>query len=110
MKRWKTAVLATSFAAMDDGWRPGGTLGRDNMPATTGRRFTMKIRTALAATTAILLAGVASAETMKIGITQNNVGVDSYQTTYEKAFIAECRLYKRTIIIVRRRQQQQLRR
>jgi ribose transport system substrate-binding protein len=23
-----------------------------------------------------------------IGITQNNVGVDSYQTTYEKAFIA----------------------
>ena len=24
----------------------------------------------------------------KIGITQNNVGVDSYQTTYEKAFIA----------------------
>ncbi|NVK00930.1 MAG: sugar ABC transporter substrate-binding protein [Oceanospirillaceae bacterium] len=25
---------------------------------------------------------------MKIGITQNNVGVDSYQTTYEKAFIA----------------------
>ena len=25
---------------------------------------------------------------MKIGITQNNVGVDSYQTTYERAFIA----------------------
>lgn len=40
-----------------------------------------------------LLAGtafatVAAAETYKIGITQNNVGVDSYQTTYEKAFIA----------------------
>jgi ribose transport system substrate-binding protein len=32
-------------------------------------------------------AGAASAETMRIGITQNNVGVDSYQTTYEKAFI-----------------------
>src|SRR6056297_1405032 len=27
-------------------------------------------------------------DTMTIGITQNNVGVDSYQTTYEKAFIA----------------------
>jgi ribose transport system substrate-binding protein len=31
---------------------------------------------------------MASAETMRIGITQNNVGVDSYQTTYEQAFIA----------------------
>ncbi len=34
------------------------------------------------------LAGAAAADTWKIGITQNNVGVDSYQTTYEKAFIA----------------------
>ncbi|MCK5745090.1 MAG: sugar ABC transporter substrate-binding protein, partial [Oricola sp.] len=33
------------------------------------------------------MAGAVSAEPMKIGITQNNVGVDSYQTTYEKAFI-----------------------
>jgi ribose transport system substrate-binding protein len=52
----------------------------------------MKFRNTLAATTAIAmlaLSGAASAETMKIGITQNNVGVDSYQTTYEKAFIAE---------------------
>ncbi len=49
----------------------------------------MKLRTILATTSAALaLAGAASAETMKIGITQNNVGVDSYQTTYEKAFIA----------------------
>ncbi len=48
----------------------------------------MNIRTMLSASTAILLAGAASADTMKIGITQNNVGVDSYQTTYEKAFIA----------------------
>jgi len=49
----------------------------------------MKLRFALAATTAMAaLAGTASAETMKIGITQNNVGVDSYQTTYEQAFIA----------------------
>ncbi|MGA9411653.1 MAG: sugar ABC transporter substrate-binding protein [Roseobacter sp.] len=51
----------------------------------------MKIRKMLAATTAtaaMTVAGVAAAETMTIGITQNNVGVDSYQTTYEKAFIA----------------------
>lgn len=41
---------------------------------------------ALACTTAFLATG-AAAETMTIGITQNNVGVDSYQTTYEKAFI-----------------------
>lgn len=32
-------------------------------------------------------AGAASAQTYTIGITQNNVGVDSYQTTYEQAFI-----------------------
>ncbi|MGC9368204.1 MAG: sugar ABC transporter substrate-binding protein [Paracoccaceae bacterium] len=50
----------------------------------------MKLRNALAATTAaaLVFAGAASAEAFKIGITQNNVGVDSYQTTYEKAFIA----------------------
>lgn len=43
----------------------------------------------LVATTA--LAGAAFAEAhgpYTIGITQNNVGVDSYQTTYEQAFIA----------------------
>ncbi|WP_297841067.1 sugar ABC transporter substrate-binding protein [uncultured Roseibium sp.] len=48
-------------------------------------------RSLLVATTAVAgltLPGAAGAETMKIGITQNNVGVDSYQTTYEKAFIA----------------------
>ena len=36
-------------------------------------------------------AGIAAAEAhgpYRIGITQNNVGVDSYQTTYEQAFIA----------------------
>ena len=51
----------------------------------------MKIRTILLATVAtatMTVAGSAYAETMRIGITQNNVGVDSYQTTYEKAFIA----------------------
>jgi ribose transport system substrate-binding protein len=49
----------------------------------------MTLRTILAATTAVAgLAGAVQAETFKIGITQNNVGVDSYQTTYEQAFIA----------------------
>ena len=48
-------------------------------------RFTLS---ATAAAAVIIAAGAAAAETMKIGITQNNVGVDSYQTTYEKAFIA----------------------
>ncbi|MDI3338814.1 sugar ABC transporter substrate-binding protein [Defluviimonas aestuarii] len=49
------------------------------------------VRTLIAGSTAlagIAFASVAMAETYKIGITQNNVGVDSYQTTYEKAFIA----------------------
>lgn len=49
----------------------------------------MKLRHILAATTAVAsmaFAGPALADAMKIGITQNNVGVDSYQTTYEKAF------------------------
>lgn len=51
----------------------------------------MNIRKTLVATTALTLTafgGAALAETKTIGITQNNVGVDSYQTTYEKAFIA----------------------
>jgi len=51
----------------------------------------MKLRTFLAATTAIaalsIAGSAAAADKMTIGITQNNVGVDSYQTTYEKAFI-----------------------
>ena len=48
----------------------------------------MKAKTfAAAAAISIASAGVASAETIRIGITQNNVGVDSYQTTYEKAFL-----------------------
>jgi ribose transport system substrate-binding protein len=34
-----------------------------------------------------LTASGVSAETIRVGITQNNVGVDSYQTTYEQAFI-----------------------
>ena len=48
----------------------------------------MKLRTALAATAAsAALSGAAFAQDYRIGITQNNVGVDSYQTTYEQAFI-----------------------
>ncbi len=35
----------------------------------------------------LALAGAASADMIRIGITQNNVGIDSYQTTYERAFI-----------------------
>lgn len=46
----------------------------------------LTITAGLACTIAVL-GTVATAETMTIGITQNNVGVDSYQTTYEKAFI-----------------------
>lgn len=49
----------------------------------------MKMTTtiALACSTA-MLGTAAAAQSMTIGITQNNVGVDSYQTTYEQAFIA----------------------
>jgi len=39
----------------------------------------------LVVTGTLLTTGIAAAA-MKIGITQNNVGVDSYQTTYENAF------------------------
>lgn len=48
-------------------------------------------RVALLASVALVgavSAGPAAAQTMTIGITQNNVGVDSYQTTYEQAFVA----------------------
>jgi ribose transport system substrate-binding protein len=49
----------------------------------------MKLRTVLGATVAsVALGGAAQAESYTIGITQNNVGVDSYQTTYENAFVA----------------------
>jgi ribose transport system substrate-binding protein len=51
----------------------------------------MKLRNVLAASTAftaLATMGLAQDGMMTIGITQNNVGVDSYQTTYEQAFIA----------------------
>ena len=51
----------------------------------------MKLLKILGVTTAaagVMLTGTAMADTFKVGITQNNVGVDSYQTTYEKAFIS----------------------
>lgn len=50
-----------------------------------------RFRTMLACGTALAVtgfSGAALADTIRIGITQNNVGVDSYQTTYEQAFIA----------------------
>ncbi|TGN39143.1 sugar ABC transporter substrate-binding protein [Marinobacter confluentis] len=40
----------------------------------------------IAGSLALGLSSMAQAETFRIGITQNNVGVDSYQTTYEQAF------------------------
>ena len=48
----------------------------------------MKVTLKVALTCTTALFATAAAETMTIGITQNNVGVDSYQTTYEQAFIA----------------------
>jgi ribose transport system substrate-binding protein len=52
----------------------------------------VKFKTSLAtavATTSLVLSGGAAA--MTIGITQNNVGVDSYQTTYDKSFTEAAR-------------------
>lgn len=40
----------------------------------------------LAGSLSLAVSGMAQAEPIKVGITQNNVGVDSYQTTYEQAF------------------------
>jgi ribose transport system substrate-binding protein len=49
------------------------------------------LKATLAASTVMICAATGAIAgtdgVMKIGITQNNVGVDSYQTTYEKAFI-----------------------
>ena len=61
------------------------------------------IRT-LAATTALAALGTgALAEAhgpFTIGITQNNVGVDSYQTTYEQAFIAAAEANENVEVVV----------
>jgi ribose transport system substrate-binding protein len=47
------------------------------------------LKAALACSTAVIgTSALAQDDTYTIGITQNNVGVDSYQTTYEQAFIA----------------------
>lgn len=48
---------------------------------------TKKLLTSALAATVLMGSSFATAQ-MRIGITQNNVGVDSYQTTYERAFIA----------------------
>ena len=46
-------------------------------------------KTAIAVSVIMMSITTAQAETTyRIGITQNNVGVDSYQTTYESAFEA----------------------
>jgi ribose transport system substrate-binding protein len=61
------------------------------------------VLTATAATAALTVAGAAHAEAhgpMRIGITQNNVGVDSYQTTYEKAFIAAAEANDKVEVVV----------
>jgi ribose transport system substrate-binding protein len=59
------------------------------MTGTFGEENLMRLRTVLAASAAsIALSAAAQADGYRIGITQNNVGVDSYQTTYEQAFIA----------------------
>ncbi|QTF93326.1 sugar ABC transporter substrate-binding protein [Halomonas sp. BM-2019] len=48
----------------------------------------MFYKTALVTSVMLLSSGIAHADTTyRIGITQNNVGVDSYQTTYERAFV-----------------------
>jgi len=49
-----------------------------------------RLKSLCAGTTALvaLAGGAVTAQEYTIGITQNNVGVDSYQTTYEQAFIA----------------------
>jgi len=66
----------------------------------------MKLRTFLTAsvaTTALTAAGAAYADghsPMRIGITQNNVGVDSYQTTYEKSFIAAAEANENVEVVV----------
>src|SRR6056297_2823083 len=59
------------------------------MTGTFGEENLMRFRTVLAATVAsTALAGAAQADGYRIGIKQNNVGVESYQTTYKQAFIA----------------------
>jgi len=57
-------------------------------PISTKPLATKAISLTAAAFTAALVgtSAVAQDETVTVGITQNNVGVDSYQTTYEQAF------------------------
>jgi len=56
----------------------------------------------LGATAFAGLAGMAMAQDgpVRIGITQNNVGVDSYQTTYEQAFIAAAEANENVEVVV----------
>lgn len=55
------------------------------------------------ATTAKMAAEAAFADAhspMRIGITQNNVGVDSDQTTYEQAFVAAAEANENVEVVV----------
>ncbi len=60
-------------------------------------RKTLVVSTAVAS---FAMVGAAAAADFTIGITQNNVGVDSYQTTYEKAFIAAAEANDRVDAVV----------
>jgi ribose transport system substrate-binding protein len=90
-KRRKPQVPATRIAVGNSKSRSNG--GDRSKGIELGGNDEMKIayKSLIAGTTALAgmaFAGTAMAqEPMTIGITQNNVGVDSYQTTYEKAFI-----------------------
>lgn len=63
----------------------------------------MSLKTLMLGATAFAgLAGMAMAQDgpVRIGITQNNVGVDSYQTTYEQAFIAAAEANENVEVVV----------
>lgn len=58
-------------------------------------------KTAMAASVTLMSIATAHAESpYRIGITQNNVGVDSYQTTYERAFEAAAAREENVNIVV----------
>ncbi|WP_258364240.1 sugar ABC transporter substrate-binding protein [Halomonas sp. LBP4] len=65
------------------------------------RRIPMFKKTALAASIVMMSTATVYAEgPYRIGITQNNVGVDSYQTTYESAFEAAAEANENVEIVV----------
>jgi hypothetical protein len=98
----KTSILDSRISIMDKKGRRGpteihldnrrlhraipGLRGQRQSPDKNGRNeMTYSTKLSLACTTALIaLGGAAAAQSVTIGITQNNVGVDSYQTTYER--------------------------